>query len=204
MRRALIFVALLAVASPARADDGDEVHSFGYARLGYGGVFADRTHGAPAIGFGFRGELESFALDISFFNFILDTNVEDAMPAFAGSTVRLQALRYLNPDADRSTYVGAGLSWGGVSAGREATFTSYLNDWHGSGLQGELTVGYELPRKRPLRMFVQADVGLPFFYARSQEGRLSRIAPGVFLETTYEKRYIPSAAVSVGIGWHRR
>jgi len=44
MRRALIVLALLAVAAPARAQD---IHSFGYARLGYGGVFADDSHGAP-------------------------------------------------------------------------------------------------------------------------------------------------------------
>jgi len=200
MRRALIVLALLAVAAPARAQD---IHSFGYARLGYGGVFAEDSHGAPAIGFGYRGELDSFALDISFFNYMIGTEVYTG-EVFAGSLLRLQALRFVNPDAARSAYLGGGVSWGGVQVTRDSTPTSYLTGWHGSGLQGEVTAGYELARTSPVRIFVQADIGLPMFYARSETTTFRRTAPGVFIEPDVDKRYIPSAVVSVGIGWQRR
>jgi hypothetical protein len=201
MRKALIVVALLGVASPALA--GDDIHSFGYARLGYGTVFGEDAHAAPAIGFGYRGELESFALDISFFNYVIGTQTYSA-DVFAGSLLRLQAVRFLNPEADRSAYIGGGLSWGSVHVGRESTPTSYVNGWHGSGLQGEVTAGYELARTSPVRIFVQADVGLPMFYARSETMTFVRTPPGVFPTSDPEKRYVPSAVVSVGIGWQRR
>src|SRR6185503_13848682 len=107
MRRVLVLVAFVAIAAPVYAQGQnpttarDRFHSFGYARLGYGGVFADRTHGGPAIGFGFRGELESFALDVSFLNYLIATNAYESN-AFAGSLLRLQALRFVTPDADSS------------------------------------------------------------------------------------------------------
>ena len=42
--------------------------SIWYGRLGYGGVFGDSTYGAPALGFGYRAELDSFAIDLAFLN----------------------------------------------------------------------------------------------------------------------------------------
>jgi hypothetical protein len=40
--------------------------SFTYARLGYGATYFGKAHGAPTMGFGYRAELDSFALDVSF------------------------------------------------------------------------------------------------------------------------------------------
>ncbi len=201
MRTWLAFLTILALAAPASAQ---EIHSFGYARLGYGGVFADRPHGAPAIGVGYRGELDSFALDVSFLNFVVGASpYGDA--AFAGSLLRLQGLRFVSPGANRSAYFGGGLSWGSVDAERrnEQALTTYVSGWHGSGLQGEVTAGYELARRSPMRVFVQADIGLPVFYARSET--TSRTAPSRVVEAaTAAKRYIPSAALSVGLGWNHR
>ena len=37
--------------------------SFWYARLGYAGIFGDRTYGTPSFGFGYRAELDRVALD---------------------------------------------------------------------------------------------------------------------------------------------
>jgi len=208
MRRAVILVAFMTIAAPVYAQgqnpgtERDRFQSFGYARLGYGGVFADRTHGAPAIGFGFRGELESFALDVSFLNYLITSNTYGSN-AFAGSVLRLQALRFVNPGADSSPYVGGGFSWGGVSAEREQTPATYVTSWHGSGLQAEVTVGYELARTSPIRLFVQADIGLPLFNARSETMAVRRTSPAVVEPASQDKRYIPSAAVSVGIGWSR-
>jgi len=43
--------------------------SFGYARLGYGSVFGDRGYGGPILGFGYRAELDTFGIDVSFPNY---------------------------------------------------------------------------------------------------------------------------------------
>jgi hypothetical protein len=117
--------------------------------------------------------------------------------------LKLQALRFVNPGADSSVYVGGGFSWGGVSAQREQAPTAYVTSWHGSGLQGEVTVGYELARTSPVRLFVQADIGLPLFNARSETMTVRRTSPAVVEPASQDKRYIPSLAVSVGIGWSR-
>ena len=208
MRKALMFVVVAALASPAYAQSQQahqsELRSIGYARLGYGGASADRFRAAPAIGFGYRAELESFALDISFFNFIIRTDpYATGREVFAGSTLRLQALRFLNSEADRTAYVGAGLSWGGVNVSRESSRTSYANGWSGSGLQGELTAGYELTRSTPMRLFIQTDVGLPFFKAKSASYDFTRTPDGLYRPASVEARYIPSAVVSLGVGWQR-
>jgi hypothetical protein len=115
-------------------------------------------------------------------------------------------LRFLDADTDRSAYVGGGLSWAGVHLGRDSSATSYASGWHGSGLQGEVTAGYELTRRTPIRVFVQADVGLPFFKARSESYTytLTRSAGNALPPTIIsETRYTPSAVVSLGIGWQR-
>jgi hypothetical protein len=120
MRNALILAAVVGLASPAFAQNTGsgssaqhELRSIGYARLGYGGASADQFRAAPAIGFGYRAELESFALDISFFNYVIRADsYETGRDVFAGSLLRLQALHFFDAEADRSAYVGAGLSWG--------------------------------------------------------------------------------------------
>jgi hypothetical protein len=58
-----------------------------------------------------------------------------------------------------------------------------------------------LPRASELRVFVQTDATLPFYHTTGQavtfsQGRSSAVTTG--------RRYNPSVAVSVGIGWQRR
>ena len=139
--------------------------SFSYARLGYGTVFGNHNQGAPAMGFGHRAELDSFGIDVSFLNYqIQPSNTSYASTGYygsdggvSGSLLKLEGLYFLKPAANASTYVGGGLSWGGTHFSKGSTNSH--TSWHGSGLQGELTVGYELPRASTLRMFVQADAG---------------------------------------------
>ena len=54
----------------AAQSSAERIHgdSLWYARLGYGAVFGDRAYGGPAVGFGYRYELDSFGVDVSFFN----------------------------------------------------------------------------------------------------------------------------------------
>ena len=116
MRIVPVLLVLTGLASPVYGQVAGG--SFAYARLGSGAVLAGNARPASAIGFGFRGELDSVAVDFSFLNFILagGRNVTGD-GAFAGSLFRLQVLRFLAPEADRSIYVGGGMSYARVTSG---------------------------------------------------------------------------------------
>jgi hypothetical protein len=177
------------------------VDSFGYARLGYGRVLGQGGSGNPTIGFGYRAEMDSFGLDVSFLNQQLPSSsgVYGSSGSMAGSVLRLEGLYFTNPRANASAYVGGGLSWGLVSGSRGGSATTY-SSWSGSGLQAELTAGYELPRASELRMFVQADATLPFYRTT---GQTSAYSGGRYSTVTAGHRYNPSIALSVGLGWQR-
>src|SRR5687768_8235507 len=67
-------------------------HVFAYGRLGSGFVFAERTHRAPAIGLGFRAELDTFAVDVSVLNFALAFDPYERSPDITvGSRLKLSA-----------------------------------------------------------------------------------------------------------------
>ena len=64
----------------------------------YGGVFADRTYGTPALGFGYRAELDSFAIDVAFLNYQFASPGAYSSPrASAFSWLKLSGLRFLDP-----------------------------------------------------------------------------------------------------------
>ncbi len=182
----------------------NRVHAdrYGYARLGYGAVVGDRIHGTPALGVGYRAELDAVAIDVSFFNLQSSTRgYGDTAGAAMFSLVKLQALRFLKPTANASPYVGGGMSWGATSFGGGANSVdsdSYSSGWDGNGLQAELTVGYERPRASTLRVFVEGNVVLPFYRVRS--ARYSPSQPGA---PNVSSRYAPSFVASVGLGWQR-
>ncbi len=171
---------------------------FAYARLGYGGVFGDRTYGTPAMGFGYRVEVDAFAVDVSFLNIQVPAD-ESSSAAMAGSLLKLAGLYFLKPEANASAYIGGGLSWGGSSFGGSYAPGVNKSSWNGSGLQGELTVGYEIPRASTLRMFVQADTILPFYTVTSETFFYGKAARAPITE----RRYAPSVVVSLGVGWQR-
>jgi hypothetical protein len=163
-----------------------------YVRLGYGGLLGGASHGGPAMGIGVRRELDAFAIDVSFFNVQGQSHYSHyaANRGSTGSYLKLAALRYKDRTTNATMYYGGGLSWGGVSASKG---DKYFN---GSGLQGELSAGYEMLRASNIRMFVQTDVALPFYSATSVTYK-----PRGLLMT--ERRYMPSATVSLGLGWGR-
>jgi len=173
-----------------------EADSLWYARLGYGSVFGDRSYGGPAMGFGYRHELDAFAVDVSFLNFQTSESepygyYTSANGAFAGSMLKLEGLYFLKPTANATPFVGGGLSWGSTRFGA---------GWEGTGLQGELSAGYELLRASTLRTFVQVDAALPF-YEVSAVRITSNYRPGTPIVT--ERRYAPALSVSLGIGLGR-
>jgi len=173
-----------------------EGDSLWYARLGYGSVFGDRSYGGPAMGFGYRHELDSFGVDVSFLNFQSRASGPYAYyapsdGAFSGSLLKLEALYFLQPAANRTPYLGGGLSWGS---------TRFGTGWEGTGLQAEVTAGYELPRASTLRTFVQVDAALPF-YNVSTFRIPANYRPGAPIATAH--RYAPAITLSLGIGIQR-
>jgi len=114
----------------------------------------------------------------------------------------LMALYFLNPSANRSAYVGAGLGWGATavaSATDVNNTTGTVSAYSGSGLQGELSLGYELLRASTIRIFMQGDVSLPFYKIHSD----TLTSTSSSTVTTYGSSYAPSFVVSLGIGWGR-
>jgi hypothetical protein len=169
-----------------------QTDSFWYARLGYGGLFGDRAYGTPALGFGYRAELDTFGVDVSFLNYEIGSERSYyGASAFAGSLLKLEGLYFVNPKANKTSYVGAGLSWGG---------TNFGSGFDGSGLQGELTAGYELPRASTLRTFVQADAILPFYTASAVRYPVGYRGVG---PVATDHRWAPSLVVSLGLGWQK-
>ena len=185
------------------------VHSEGYwyARLGYGSIFAQSTHNGASFGFGYRAEFDRVALDVSFFNAQLgDGSTYYGPSSSALSLLKLQGLFFTNPTSNRSAYVGGGLSYGHTEL-RDSPTGEFPRSGRGAGLQGGLVAGYEIARVTSARVFVQADVTLPFYNVQTETFSYSQ-APsnGRFLPptVTIEREYAPSLTVSVGFGWQRR
>lgn len=174
-----------------------------YARLGYGAIFGDRAYGVPSVGLiGYRHELDSFGVDVSFLNFQLKPSSgygaygAGEPSGWSGSWLKLEGLYFKRPLANQTPYFGGGLSWGGTSLQNGSRF------WDGSGLQGELTAGYELARASTIRLFVQADAGLPFYNLTSTTYTSPTTSPARPIVVT-SHQYAPSLTLSIGLGWQR-
>jgi hypothetical protein len=77
---------------------------------------------------------------------------------------------------------------------------------NGSGVNGELTAGYEIARATTARLFVQADATLPFYritYTTMAYSPPSRSGPSTPRVAASTRRYAPSVVVSMGVGWQR-
>src|SRR5262245_31033108 len=116
--------------------------SIWYGRLGYSSVFGNETYGTPAVGFGYRAELDRVGIDVSFLSFQIGASdgYYSSPGASAWSLLKLSGLYFVNPSTDRTAYFGGGLSYGGQRfGGGRSTPLSFASDWAGQGLQGELT-----------------------------------------------------------------
>jgi len=161
------------------------------------------------MGFGYRAELDSFAIDVSFLNYQLlssspvygPSGYYSAGGGASGSFLKLEGLYFLKPAANASTYFGGGLSYGMTSLSKSDG--SSQTSLHGSGLQGELTIGYEIPRASTMRIFVQADAVLPFYRATGDVVTYTPSLPN-YQRTPSKVQYTPSLGVSIGVGWHKR
>lgn len=182
--------------------------SYLYARLGYGSVFSEDTHGLPGMGIGYRAMFDSWGVDVSFLNFAWGSAGGSSYygtgysNAAVRSWLKLEGMRFTNPRANRTPYFGGGLSWGTTSVSREQ------KNWHGNGLAGELTAGYEIGRASSIHVFVQGDVTLPFYSTESEVYMYPTLPNGginysLRPTVTRYSHYTPSLVVSVGVGWQR-
>lgn len=188
---------------PARRVQSD---GYWHARVGHASLFGPTTHRAAAFGFGYRAVFDRLGLDVSFLNFQLD---DSGAYYSSGSSVftpiKLEGLYFTSPTANRSAYLGGGLSYGRTEI-QTSNGTDYPTNGRGAGLQGELTFGYEIARVTSARLFAQADVTLPFYdvafetfsYPMWQAG-----GPYLPPTVTVERHYAPSLTISVGFGWQR-
>ena len=183
--------ATAAQAAPQRV----EADSLWYVRLGYAGAVGKSLSSGPSIGFGYRYELDNLGIDVSAFNFMIDTGENNSSTGsnsagFTGSWIKLMGLYFMNPMANRSSYLGGGLSWGGTA------IVDNNSTYSGTGLQAEVSAGYELLRASTIRMFIQADATLPLYSLKQ-----TTVAAGGTLST--DRSYAPTFAISFGLGWGR-
>lgn len=181
-----------------------------YARVGAGSLFTESAQNGASFGFGYRAGFDRMALDVSFLNAQLSNDAGYfGSSGSVWSLIKLQGLMFTHPAANRSAYFGGGLSYSRASVRAEAN-GGFPRTGYGSGLQGDLTVGYEITRARSTRVFVQTDIGLPFYHVQvetltypettSPSGGRIYLPPTV----TIDRQYAPSLAVSLGFGWQGR
>lgn len=179
-----------------------------YSRLGFGTSFGDRNYSGPSVGvFGYRKELDAFAIDVSFLNFLFKSSdrgysyLPTGSEGRTGEFIKLEALHFLSPLSGRSAYLGGGMSFTNTDLTNGSTSLS------GTGLQGIVTAGYEVGRASTIRMFIQVDGGLPFYKLRTETFSYSYTpvfgAPYGPPSTTTGHRYVPSLSLSIGFGWQR-
>ena len=177
------------VTSAQQAPNRVEADSLWYFRLGYGGAAGAIVNTGPGFGFGYRYELDSLGIDLSFLNLLVAGNDDpnSTSSGVTGSWVRLMALYYLNPTANASMYLGGGVGYGVTAVSN--TTASYT----GTGLQGEVSAGFEFLRASTIRIFAEVDGTLPFYAVHSLD----------LTGTGSTKSYVPSVVASFGIGWGR-
>ena len=161
-----------------------------YVRLGYGGILGGQTYGAPSFGLGYRAEFDSFGVDVSFVNVQVNSSGAYGSGATTGSFVKLEVLRFTNPVGSKTAYFGGGVGWGATSIAAGTVDGTYGD---GSGLEGDLTAGYELARASTVRLFTQVDAVFPLYNVTTYHYSRSGVT------TTHQ--YAPSVVVSLGIGW---
>ncbi|MEM6531467.1 MAG: hypothetical protein AAF654_02530 [Myxococcota bacterium] len=160
--------------------------SLWYLRLGAGTVAGGDVNWGPVFGFGYRYELDRFGIDASANLYVgteNDAENDDIDLGVSGSLIKLMGLYFFDPTANSSPYLGLGISYGGSAV------TSDNQEFTGGGLQGEISVGYELLRASTIRMFVAADATLPFYNSTSDF-----FGDG-------ESQYTPAFALSLGFAF---
>lgn len=187
-----------------------------YARLGLGSVLGKDPGSGVSLGLGIRRELDQFAVDVSILNSTFDP--DDLVEDWDFEWIRLMGMYYFSPVASNTFVIGGGFSYGFTDYGDK----EYDDFWEfrdsdakedgsyeygeGKGLKGNLLCGYEMFRSSNLRMFIQAEVILPFYKNDIYKIRVTTEESGSNYYNSYEKyhdgeRWVPSLSLNIGIGF---
>ncbi len=171
----------------------EKADSLWYVRLGYGSVLGGDFSSGPGFGVGWRYELDSLGIEIAAFNTVLGTDGNDG--GYNTTLVRLGGLYFFDPVSTSSMYLNGGLSWGWshVATSVNTPNGKAYNSFSGSGLQGEIAIGYEFLRASTIRLFVEANAMLPFYTATQNEWISS--------QNNQDSRYTPTFLISLGVGY---
>jgi hypothetical protein len=162
--------------------------AYWYGRFGYGTLAEGGRYDGLLLGFGRRIERNALGFDL---------RLIDARSARLGSDTYGQsfsllagkALYLIRPNDRTTAYAGAGAGWGWSSYAE----MSAPGEWHGHGIEGEVTVGYLLVRaKTSTRVFIESGVTLPAY-------RVSRT--NWFQGGAVEQRRTYPWTLAAGIGW---
>ncbi len=108
-------------------------------------IFANSI--CPGFGVGYRHLADDGAIDIS-----MNGNGNFHFQKSCWTAPKVSYLHYLNPDEEKSAYVGGGLAWGGMDFGRGNHFI---------GIIPSATLGYEFSHKLPLLGFSELNISQP-------------------------------------------
>ena len=167
-----------------------ENDSLAYAGIGPGYIFGVNPDEVPiTIAGGYRYELDSFAIDLGG-QLVIAGGEDSAGVSFLGS---ISAIRFLDPVANNSMFVGGGLGLGTIAVGKdEQTFS-------GGGLHARAVAGYEFFRASNMRLILQADVTLPLY---DLEGDTTFDDQGNEIENS-DTKYAPVLGLTIGGGWSK-
>ncbi len=99
----------------------------------------------PGLGFGYRKLTGNGAADISISGIGIQ---EDRNSKFVWTAPKASYIHFLTPEAQKSTYVGGGLAWGGISSSKQKFI----------GLITYATIGYEFLRKSDVLGFSELNI----------------------------------------------
>jgi hypothetical protein len=196
----LAVLVLAAVPASPQAPAPPQSHSdaYWYGRCGYGTIAGERRFGGLSLAFGRRIERNALGIDVLLFSVqakLLGTTPDlDEVGgvythAYSASVMTVKGLYFVRPRSRTTAFVGAGAGWRALSFGRSVDIDE---QWHGKGLEGEVTVGYALARAATsTRFFLEADMTRPFYMAKRYSNR----------EAVTGDRYAPSLVISLGVGW---
>lgn len=158
---------------------------FFYARFAAGERnLGQMTIPVPGFGLGYRRLAGDGAVDLSF-NGI--GSYESQTDHYFWTAPKTSYYHYLQPNAEKSLYVGAGLAWGGVASvnkSLEDEDEKFIKDEGFIGIIPSVTIGYEFAHKANFLSFSEFTLSQP---------ALAVIRQGKFPS--------PIAEVSVGIGF---
>lgn len=137
--------------SPAFRLDDKPVEKQGFVYVRFAAAESDLAHASsilPGLGIGYRRLAGSGAADISVSGI---GHAERKSGRLFWTAPKASYIHYLQPDAKRSAYAGAGLAWGGLDSHKR----------HFAGIIPSATAGYEFVHKSTFLGFAEFTISQP-------------------------------------------